>query len=174
MSNHVKVVAEIIDDLRRVFQVTHEYSKRAQRDTGVTGPQLWAIKTIAECGSVRISDLARRMYLHPATVVGIVDRLETNGMALRKRSREDRRVVMVELTAKGKELVTKSPEVAQGLLVKGLEKLPAKELSNISDGLKQLVAILGAREIPPQLILTSEYNLPQSEQTTDQANDKPK
>ncbi|MDH4099216.1 MAG: MarR family transcriptional regulator [Nitrospirota bacterium] len=166
MDNQAKVVAEIIDDLRRVFQVTNEHSKRAQRETGVTGPQLWAIKTIAEFAPINVSELARRMYLHPATVVGIIDRLEASGLAERKRSRDDRRVVMVGLTAKGKELVAQSPEVAQGILVKGLERLSAGELTNISTGLKRLVSILGAREIPPQLILTSEYNLPENQSGT--------
>ena len=52
-----------------------------------------------------VSELARRMYLHPATVVGIFTRLESHGLIKRTRSKEDRRVVWVELTLKGKNLV---------------------------------------------------------------------
>jgi MarR family transcriptional regulator, organic hydroperoxide resistance regulator len=155
-----KTVADIIDNIRRVFQVVNEYSKKAERETGLTGPQLWAIKVIAESASIKVSDLARRLYLHPATVVGILDRLETRGLVARTRSQEDRRVVEIDLTGQGKELVLKSPEVAQGLLVKGLETLPSRNLSKISDSLKQLVKILGAQEIPPQLILSHEVNAP--------------
>jgi len=80
MAKKSAVVSEIIDDIRRVFQVVNEQSKKAKRETGLTGPQLWAIKTIAELSSVRVSDLARRMYLHPATVVGILNRLELQGL----------------------------------------------------------------------------------------------
>jgi hypothetical protein len=65
------------------------------------------------------------------------------------------------LTEQGKDLVLQAPEVAQGLLVKGLETLPVKKLLSISDGLDQLVKILGAQEIPPQLLLSPEINLPQ-------------
>jgi MarR family transcriptional regulator, organic hydroperoxide resistance regulator len=163
MSETAGMVAEIIDNLRRVFQVVNEQSKKVERETGLTGPQLWAIKIIAESAPIKVSDLARRMYLHPATVVGILDRLEGRGLVMRTRSLEDRRVVEIDLTEQGKELVTQSPEVVQGLLVKGLEPLSDEKLIHISDGLEQLVKILGAKEIPPKLILSTEVNLPQKD-----------
>ena len=146
------LVCNIIDNLRRVFQVVNEQSKKAEHETGLTGPQLWAIKVIAESAPIKVSDLARKMYLHPATVVGIIDRLELRGLVERTRSTKDRRVVEIALTIQGNEIVRQSPEVAQGLLVRGLEALPDKKLTNISDGLEQLVKIFGAQEIPPQLL----------------------
>jgi DNA-binding MarR family transcriptional regulator len=160
MSSKNEIVAEIIDNLRRVFQVVNEHSKRAEHETGLTGPQLWAIKTISDQASIRVSDLARLMYLHPATVVGILDRLEARGLVSRVRSREDRRVVKVELTTVGTALVRKAPEVAQGLLVAGLEKLSSPKLKKIEESLDQMVEILGAQGIPPQLILSPEVNKP--------------
>lgn len=160
MPDNPTLVADIIDNLRRVFQVVNEHSKKAERETGLTGPQLWAIKVIAESAPIKVSELARRMYLHPATVVGILDRLEVRGFVKRTRSKEDRRVVEIELTDQGNNLVAKAPEVAQGLLVKGLETLPEEKLLRIAEGLEQFVKILGAQEIPPQLILSPEVNVP--------------
>jgi len=160
------VVCEIIDDIRRVFQVVNEQSKKAKRKTGLTGPQLWAIKTIAELSPVRVSDLARRMYLHPATVVGILNRLELQGLIKRIRTTKDRRIVYVELTDGGNALVIKAPQVAQGLLVAGLEELPLEKLQGIASGLQELVNILGAQELPPQLILSPEVNLPKKQEST--------
>lgn len=158
MARKTDLVAEIIDNLRRVFQVVNEQSKRAEKETGLTGPQLWAIKTIAQEAPIMVSEIARNMYLHPATVVGILDRLEKQGLVARTRSTEDRRVVRVELTGQGRALVKKAPEVAQGLLVAGLEKLGSGKLKNISQALDQMTEILGAQNIPPRLILSSEVN----------------
>ncbi len=154
------MVAVIIDNIRRFFQVVNEHSKRAERETGLTGPQLWAIKVIAEASPIKPSELARRMYLHPATVVGLIDRLEKKGLVSRTRSREDRRVVEITLTEQGRELLALAPEVPQGFLVRGLENLPGKKLSRVAEGVEELVKILGAEEIPPQLILSPEINLP--------------
>jgi len=160
MAKKALVVSGIIDNIRRVFKVVNEQSKKAERETGITGPQLWAIKVIGDLTPVRVSDLASRMYLHPATVVGILDRLESRGLVKRIRSKDDRRVVKVQLTDDGKEIVTKAPQVAQGLLVAGLEVLPVKRLQGIASALEELVHILGAQELPPQLILSPEINVP--------------
>jgi DNA-binding MarR family transcriptional regulator len=155
------MISSIVDNLRRVFQVVHGHSKKAERETGLTGPQLWAIKVIADSAPIRVSDLAARMYLHPATTVGILDRLEKKGLIVRVRSQQDRRSVEISLTESGSEVVAKAPEVAQGLLVSGLERLSSRSLKMVDSGLAQMVKILGAQEIPPQLILSPEVNRPE-------------
>jgi DNA-binding MarR family transcriptional regulator len=163
MSDKAGTVADIIDDIRRVFQVVNEQSKKAKRETGLTGPQLWAIKLIGDLSPIRVSDLAARMYLHPATVVGILNRLELQGLVSRSRTSEDRRVVKIELSREGKVIVAKAPQMAQGLLVAGLEALPLKKLRDIASGLEELVRILGAQELPPRLLLSPEINVSKTE-----------
>ena len=155
-----EMIDSAFDNLRRVVQVVHGYSKRAEHGAGLTGPQLWAIKVLSESAPIMVSDLARRMYLHPSTVIGILDRLEARSLVKRTRSNEDRRVVKVELTKEGKGTVSKVPVVAQGLLLKGLEELSLNELKVISEGLELLVGILGARRMPPRLLFSEELNIP--------------
>jgi DNA-binding MarR family transcriptional regulator len=154
------MVAEVMDNIRRVFQVVNEQSKRVERETGLTGPQVWAIKMIAASSPVRVSELARKMYLHPATIVGILDRLEKRGLIVRVRSTEDRRVVEVNLTEEGRQLVDHSPEVASNIIASGLENLEYAELAIIYYGLDRLTKILDASELPPTLIGTTEVNMP--------------
>ena len=150
MPSKIERITDVIDNLRRVFQVVHGHSQKAIRETGLTGPQLWAVKVIADSGPIKVSDIASRMYLHPATVGGILDRLEVRNLVVRTRSHQDRRVVYVDLTEQGRELVSKAPEVAQGLLVKGLEVLSDEQFSRIAEGMEQVVRILGAENITPQ------------------------
>lgn len=160
MGDKKMAIAATVDNLRRVFQVINEYSKKAEYATGLTGPQLWAIKVISENEAICVSELAAKMYLHAATVIGILDRLEDRGYITRVRSRSDRRFVVVELSRKGKLLVKQSPEVAQGLIVKGLEDLPERTLATISRGLEKLVELLGAGTVAPRMLLSSEVNTP--------------
>lgn len=156
------VVAGIIDDIRRIFQVLSEQSRKVESETSLIGSQLWVMKLLAETSPMRVSDLARRTYLHPATMVGLLDRLEAKGLVRRTRSEEDRRVVHVDLTEQGRETVKNSPEVVQNLLVSGLEAHTDQKLKKISEGLGEIVAILGAQEVPPQLFMSSFLNLPKS------------
>lgn len=143
-------IPEIIDNVWRVFQAINEYSKTAERSTGLTGPQLWALKILVNYAPIRVSDLARQMYLSAATVVGILDRLEGKGLVTRSRSQDDRRAVDLYLTQQGKELAALAPEIAQIMLIKGLEQLPDKQFYAVEAGMKQLVRMLDAERIIPQ------------------------
>jgi MarR family transcriptional regulator, organic hydroperoxide resistance regulator len=160
MNKKSVIITGIIDNIRRVFKAVNDHSKMAEHQTGITGPQLWTIKVIGDLAPVKVSDIAKRMYVHPATVVGILDRLESRRLVQRIRSTDDRRVVKVILTEDGKKLVRRSPQVAQGLLVKGLEELTLERLKEIFFALEELMFILGAQELPPQLMRSPEVNLP--------------
>lgn len=154
------VITDIVDNVRRVFQILNEKSKQVEKQTGLTSPQLWAIKLMAENPTLRVSDLARLMYLHPATVVGILDRLESRGLARRTGGEKDRRVVWVALTAQGKKLVKEAPEVVQGHLVSGLSELSQEGLADINRGLKKLIKVFGGRQTPLRLSPAPEVNIP--------------
>jgi len=159
MTDKDRVIAEIADDLRRVFQAVHSYTRRAKKASGLKSPQLWAIKMIADSGPIRVSDLSRKMYLHPATVIGILDRLMRSGLIRKTRSRKDRRVVHVTLTTEGKKIVKQSPQVAQGMIVSGLEVLSVQRLEAIAEGMREMAAILQAQELPPKMLLSPEVNI---------------
>lgn len=150
MEKESEEIQAVINNLRRVFQVINGYSKNAERTTGLTGPQLWAMTLLSNGAPIRVSDLAGRMFLHPATVVGIIDRLETKGLVQRTRSKEDRRVVDIDLTAPGKDLIAKAPQVAQDMLVNGLIELSDEQFSWVEEGMEQIVRILGAEHVFPQ------------------------
>ncbi len=154
------IISNIIDNLRRVFQVLDEQSKKVERETGLTGPQFWTLKTINESSPVNVSDLANKLYLHYTTVIGIIDHLEKQDLIKRCPSKDDYRVVLIELTAKGNDLVKSMPEVVQGLLVSGLEKIAASNLMEIDRSMKHLVKIFGVEKTPPKLILSPEDNFP--------------
>ena len=102
-----KTISEIMQSLRRVFKAIHDYSQDVSAKFGITGPQLWALKTIAQDGSLPLGELSRKMCVHPSTISGVIDRLEDKGYVARVRDRDtgDRRVINVELTLKGKRLV---------------------------------------------------------------------
>ena len=160
MQNKHDVISNIMDNMRRVFQILNEQSQRIKQETGLTGPQLWAIGVIHEHGPINVSDIARRMYLHPTTVLGIIDRLETRGLVSRNRSKDDRRVIWLELTQDGKDLVQSVPEVIQGLLGARLEGIALNDLAEIDEGIGHLVKIIGVQEMLPKPMFSLEMNKP--------------
>ena len=138
-----------MQSLRRVFKAIHDYSKDVSANFGVTGPQLWALKTIAEEDSLPLGELSRKMYLHPSTISGVIDRLEGKGYVARVRDndRGDRRIINVELTLKGKRLVSKAPNPIQGKMLYGLRKLKKEELNLIYESVRKLMKIMEAEDL---------------------------
>lgn len=161
MTSKSDIVAGIINDIRRMFQVLTEQSKKVELETGLTGSQLWVITILEDESPLKVSELARRMYLHPATMVGLLDRLEAKGMIQRTRSDKDRRVVHINLTPQGGEVVKNSPEVLQNNLVKGFTALDTNILQTISAGLAETIKVFGAQKVQPKPIMCPETSTPE-------------
>ena len=140
-------ISESMQSLRRISKAIQDYSQEVSKKFGITGPQLWALKTICVNGSLSLGELSKMMYLHPSTISGVVDRLEKKGYVLRDRVQEDRRVVKVPLTPKGKKLVKRAPNPIQGKMVYGLRKLEARNLNFIYAAIQKLVEIMAVQDV---------------------------
>ena len=80
------------------------FSEQAVQAAGLERGQyhiMLAIKGIPEDVRPRIRELADRMQIQHHSAVELVNRLETGGYVKRERAREDRREVLLALTAKG-------------------------------------------------------------------------
>jgi len=140
-------ISEIMQSLRRIFKAIQDYSHKVSEEFGITGPQLWALKTISQNESLSLSDLGKRMYLHPSTITGVIDRLEKKRYVARIRDQVDRRVIYVQLTAEGKRLAKRAPNPAQGKMIYGLKNLKRRELNLVYDSVQKLVKIMEAQNV---------------------------
>ncbi len=140
-------ISETMQSLRRIFKAIEDYSQEVSNSFGITGPQLWALKTVSRHPGLALGDLSRKMYLHPSTVTGVIDRLESKGYVTRDRDSADRRVVNVKLTPAGQDLAAKAPNPIQGKMIYGLMKLSENELSVIYESVRRLAEIAEAENV---------------------------
>lgn len=140
-------ISEIMQSLRRIYKAMQDYSQEVSQNFGITGPQLWVLKALSANGSLPLGQLSKMMYLHPSTISGVVDRLGKKGYVRRDRLQEDRRVVKVQLSPKGKRLVRKTPNPVHGRMIYGLGKLKKEKLSSIGDAIQELVEIVEAEDV---------------------------
>ena len=94
-----------------------------------------------------MSDLGKGMYLKPSTITGLIDALEQRGYVVRARDQEDRRVVKIQLTPKGRRLAERAPNPAQGKMIYGLTKLKSRELNLIFNSVQKLAAIMETQNV---------------------------
>ena len=74
------------------------------RTFGLTVPQFGALECLGHLGPMTIGELCRKQLVSGGNMTVVVDNLEKDGLVERTRTNEDRRVVHVRLTAKGKKL----------------------------------------------------------------------
>jgi DNA-binding MarR family transcriptional regulator len=84
------------------------FSERAVQAAGLERGQyqlLLAIKGMPEGVRPRIRELANRMQIQHNSAVELVNRLESGGFVRRERAQDDRREVLLALTAKGERVL---------------------------------------------------------------------
>jgi DNA-binding MarR family transcriptional regulator len=131
------VVAELEDrdytalaSFRRALRVFLAFSADAARAAGLTAQQhqaILAIRGLASAGGTTINDLAEQLLLKPQTTVELVDRLEKADLVQRLRDAEDRRKVLLRLTARAEAV---------------LAPLSEAHLAQIGREARQLIALL--------------------------------
>jgi DNA-binding MarR family transcriptional regulator len=78
------------------------FSEATSEKAGVTGQHYHALLALRNAADpMTINDLARELVIKHNSAVGLVDRLAEQGLLVRKRSRDDARKVLPQLTAKG-------------------------------------------------------------------------
>jgi DNA-binding MarR family transcriptional regulator len=151
-----KAVLETMQSLRRIIKSLQDYSQTVHVHFGITGPQLWILKTLYQDGSLSLGELSRRMFINPSTITGVVDRLEKKRYVLRVRNEKDRRIVKVQLTPKGNRLARRAPNPIQGKMIYGLKKLKKDELFPIHKSVEKLVEIMEAHDVEVTFLFDQE------------------
>ena len=86
----------------------------------LSAQEMRCLRTVGRHEGCIMSGIAERIRLSLSSVTGLIDRLVEKKLVCRDRSREDRRVVQVELTGEGRELhksvVESQVAYARGLL----------------------------------------------------------
>ena len=124
--------------LARAFAV---FSKAADGDIGrygLTQPQFGVLECLGHLGPMAIGRLCKKKLVSGGNMTVVVDNLEKQGLVERVHSKEDRRAIVVQLTAKGNKLFQEVfPRHAKHVvsLVSGLTE---KEQDDLSRLLKKL------------------------------------
>jgi len=95
-------------------QITQAFSQRVER-LGLTHKQVGLLAAVDAGLASSQRDIAARLNVAPSLVVSLVDQLADLGAIDRERSAADRRVQVITLTPKGRELLAESAAAVEEL-----------------------------------------------------------
>lgn len=78
---------------------------------GLTYPQYLAMLVLWERDGMTVGEISTRLLTDPGSLTPLLKRLESIGLLSRTRSKEDERVVLVNLTAEGRRLQGEAQDI---------------------------------------------------------------
>lgn len=84
------------------YKTVHDLLNQQLIKSGFTFPQYRVIRVLGKFGAMPMNKLGENMFVTPANITGLVDRLERRGYIERVEKGTDRRIVIMRLTRKGK------------------------------------------------------------------------
>lgn len=146
---------QVLVSLRQIIRAIDLHSKKLERESGLTGPQLLVMQLIGTQGEMTSGVIAREVSLSQATVTTILDRLEKKGLLTRERSTHDKRKVMVSLTEKGGKALENAPTLMQESFIRAFNQLENWEQSLILSSLQRVSDMMNATELDAAPLLDS-------------------
>lgn len=151
----MKTYDQVLVSLRQIIRAIDLHSKRLERESGLTGPQLLVMQLIGTSGETTAGVIAREVSLSQATVTSILDRLEKKGLLERVRSTDDKRKVMVSLTEEGGKALEKAPTLMQESFIKAFNHLEDWEQNLMLSTLQRVADMMNATDLDAAPLLDS-------------------
>ncbi len=131
---------QIFNLFGQVLGALHRSRRVSWLELDLTMAQLKVLATLHREGSLPTGALAERLQVSPPSITRQIDRLVRGGWVIRHRSEDDRRVVVVILTEKGRRLMQAlSPCGApRQLLARALERMAPRSREDLLRGLAAL------------------------------------
>ena len=131
-------VIELSPQIIRGFkQYENNYLSRGE----ITLPQFLVLGYLDHHGKSKMNSLAKHLKISPSATTGLIDRLITQDLVSRKADPEDRRIVWVELTLKGKGIISSIKNQKTKTLIRVFGKISPKDREHYLNILEQVVKI---------------------------------
>lgn len=137
---------ETFEFLRLLWRVNHALERRSKHmhaQLGITGPQRMVVRFVGRAPGISAGELARTLHLDPGTLTPTFRALESQRLLVRTRDTNDRRRVLLHLTARGRRLDTETPRTVESAVRRVIAGRSAGSLEHTRQTLEALATALG-------------------------------
>ncbi len=122
----------------KAYQAAAKYLYAGLQETGIDDTDFRILEALLNKGPLPVNTIGPKVNLTPGSISVAVDRLLDRGLVSRVESAEDRRVRVVSLTSKGKELITPIFRKHVGEIKKVFADASPKEVRSLETILKKI------------------------------------
>ena len=115
----------------------------ADKASGLSAARLSALSVVVFRGPLTLGELAAAQGVRAPTMTGIANGLERDGLVVRQPSASDRRAVVIEATARGREVLQQARGVRIRLIEKRLSTLAPDDIETVTRAARLLEDLFG-------------------------------
>lgn len=127
-----------------LLRYARQHARQLVDERGIKPRQLSVLRYLLDSGPVTVGQVQSFIQNSPSTTSALIAELEDAGFVTRTRSAADNRVVLVELTAHGREVAENTPLSGLPLLRRRLRALPQERLLEIDGALIAIMQLMEA------------------------------
>jgi len=120
-------LGKTLEFMRSLWALDHALQSRSKAMAaalGVTGPQRMVVRLVGRFPDIAAGSLAELLMIHPSTLTGIVQRLESRGLLERQPDPADGRRALLRLTEKARALDREAEGTIELAVKRVLSRLP--------------------------------------------------
>lgn len=165
MNNNDWEVLEKTDWLFR--KMVRRFVKERDRISveGVSLPGMLILHKIIREGEQRLGDLAEQLDFTSGAITALTDKLEKKGLTIRRRKEDDRRTVLLDITASGREMFARNSNIGARCITLLFEGFTTEELEQQSQFYERVIANLEG--FSDTLLELAENNAKQDDPSTE-------
>jgi DNA-binding MarR family transcriptional regulator len=122
---------QLINNLSEIFKSFHQRSYHKMDDKCLYPGQPKLLGLINKHEGITQKDLAEKTFVTPATITGMLSKLEANNYVYRIPDETDKRIMRVYLTPEGRHLAEQAEEFLKKLTLQLFEGFTEEELQNL-------------------------------------------
>ena len=138
--SQLRVLAENINSIKPLLYKT--LGKPVAMNSDITAGAYYAMLYLKKHDTLSMSDLGKTLQISKPNVTALINKLIAKGLVLRLSDKQDRRIVMVKLSAKGTKFIDKNQENYLNQTIKRLMSLTESELKLFSVSLQNVSDVL--------------------------------
>jgi MarR family transcriptional regulator, lower aerobic nicotinate degradation pathway regulator len=158
-----EAVTRAVAALRRIVRAVRLSARRAERELGLSGAQLFVLQQLETSPVRSLNELAERTRTHQSSVSVVVRRLVARGLVTRTRAAADTRRVEIGLSKDGRALLRRLPPVAQLQLIRAIAGLSPARRRHLSSTLELVVRRMGLAASPASMMYTDPDDAPRGD-----------
>lgn len=129
---------ELWRNFYRVWKRLHRGAGKNLSKVGISFLDYRILRYLTENGQISMAKLADFLMVTQGHITGVIDVLESRGLVKRIRSREDRRVINIELTENGSDIELKARKLHEEYMISVFGILDPEEKTSLFHSLLRL------------------------------------